>query len=86
LPHLATHGTVHRIAQFTGSRPMAEKKTDKKPGRPPPVGEKRQFLASIDPEILRRMKAAAALRDKTTSLVLEEAAKEWLERHADGKK
>jgi hypothetical protein len=40
----------------------------------------------MDPEIIRRIKSAAALRDKTASVVLEEAAKEWLERHLDGKK
>ena len=40
----------------------------------------------MDPEIIRRIKAAAALRDKTASLVLEEAAREWLDRHSDGKK
>ena len=62
---------------------------DKKPvarGRKPPVGEKKQFLTSMDPDIIRRIKSAAALRDKTASLVLEEAAKEWLDRHKDGKK
>ncbi|WP_245162921.1 hypothetical protein [Bradyrhizobium vignae] len=40
----------------------------------------------MDPDVTRRIKAAAALRDKTASLVLEEAAKEWLDRHQDGKK
>jgi hypothetical protein len=61
---------------------------DKKParGRKPPDGVKKQFLASLDPDIIRRIKAAAALKDKTASLVLEEAAREWLERHADGRK
>ncbi|MET4765234.1 hypothetical protein [Bradyrhizobium ottawaense] len=64
---------------------MAEKKSGT-PGRKPPVGKKKQFLTSMDPEVIRRIKAAAALRDKTASLVLEEAAKEWLDRHQDGKK
>jgi hypothetical protein len=57
---------------------------DKKPatrGRKPPEGEKKQFLTSMDPDVIRRIKAAAALRDKTASLVLEEAAKEWLQRN-----
>ena len=40
----------------------------------------------MDPNVIRRIKAAAALRDKTASFVLEEAAKEWLERHQIGKK
>jgi hypothetical protein len=65
---------------------MAEKKTTAKRGRKPPDGEKKQFLTSMDPDIIRRIKAAAALKDKTASLVLEEAAKEWLDRHQDGKK
>ncbi|WP_256474573.1 hypothetical protein [Bradyrhizobium sp. 187] len=40
----------------------------------------------MDPEIIRRIKSAAALMDTTASLVMEEAAAEWLERHQDGKK
>ncbi|OSI65045.1 hypothetical protein BSZ21_21940 [Bradyrhizobium canariense] len=62
---------------------------DRKPatrGRKPPEGEKRQFLTSMDPEVIRRIKAAAALRDKTASLLLEEISREWLDRHQDGKK
>jgi hypothetical protein len=76
---------VFRNAQFTGSL-MAEKKTAGKPGRKPPDGEKKQFLTSMDPTVIRRVKAAAALRDMTASNVLEEAAKEWLDRHQDGRK
>lgn len=64
---------------------MAEKKAGTR-GRKPPAGEKRQFLTSMDPEIIRRIKAAAALRDKTASLLLEEISREWLDRHQDGKK
>jgi hypothetical protein len=64
---------------------MAEKKSAAR-GRKPPEGEKKQFLTSMDPDIIRRIKAAAALRDKTASLVLEEAAKEWLDRHQGAKK
>jgi hypothetical protein len=41
---------------------MAEKKTAGKPGRKSPDGEKRQFLTSRDPNVIRRVKAAAALR------------------------
>ena len=65
---------------------MAEKKKAGKPGRKPPDGEKKQFLTSMDPDVIRRVKAAAALRDMTASTVLEEAAKEWLHRHPDEKK
>lgn len=65
---------------------MADKKQAAKPGRKPPDGTKKQFLTSMDPEVIRRIKAAGALRDKTASWVLETAAKEWLERNPDGKK
>jgi hypothetical protein len=60
---------------------MAEKKKAGRPGRKPPAGTKKQFLTSMDPEVIRRIKSAAALRDTTASLVLEEAAKEWLDRN-----
>jgi hypothetical protein len=85
LPSHATHGTVPGIVQRTGKL-MAEKKPASKRGRKPPDGEKKQFLTSMDPDVIRRIKAAAALRDQTASFVLEEAAKDWLDRHQDGKK
>lgn len=85
LPSHATHGTVPGIVQRTGKL-MAEKKPASKRGRKPPDGEKKQFLTSMDPDVIRRIKAAAALRDQTASFVLEEAAKDWLDRHLDGKK
>ncbi|WP_354214095.1 MULTISPECIES: hypothetical protein [unclassified Bradyrhizobium] len=40
----------------------------------------------MDVEIIRRIKSAAALRDTTASLLMEEISREWLERHQDGKK
>lgn len=64
---------------------MAEKKKGT-PGRKPPPGVKTPFLASIDPAITKRIKSAAALKGTTASLVMEEAAREWLEKHQDGKK
>jgi hypothetical protein len=65
---------------------MADKKPAAKRGRKPPAGEKKQFLTSMAPDVIRRIKAAAALRDQTAIYVLEEAAKEWLDRYEDGKK
>lgn len=65
---------------------MAEKKKAGRPGRKPPPGVKKPLLTSMDPEIIRRIKSAAALRGTTASLVMEQAAAEWLERHQDGKK
>ena len=64
---------------------MADRKSATR-GRKPPAGEKRQFLTSMDPDIVRRIKAAAALRDKTASMLLEDISREWLEKHLDGKK
>lgn len=40
----------------------------------------------MDPDVIRRIKAAAAWRDKTASALLEEISREWLEKHQDGKK
>ncbi|WP_244978443.1 hypothetical protein [Bradyrhizobium pachyrhizi] len=45
--------------------PMTEKKKAGRRGRKPPAGAKRQLLMSMDPEIIRRIKSAAALRDTT---------------------
>ncbi|MET4278540.1 MULTISPECIES: hypothetical protein [unclassified Bradyrhizobium] len=65
---------------------MAEKKRAGRPGRKPPPGVRKQLLTSMDVEIIRRIKSAAALRDTTASLLMEEISREWLERHQDGKK
>jgi hypothetical protein len=56
---------------------MSEKK---KPGRKPPEGEKKQFLTTMDPGVIKSMKLAALEDDITASEALEIAAKEWLER------
>ncbi|MDH2356475.1 hypothetical protein QCM80_38360 [Bradyrhizobium sp. SSUT112] len=54
-------------------RLVAEKKKAGGPGRKPPAGgPKKQMLTSIDPGIIRRIKAAAALKDTTASAVMEE--------------
>jgi len=65
---------------------MAEKKAVGRPGRKAPDGAKKQFLSSMDPEVIRAIKVAAAELDKNASQVLETAAKEWLERYRAGKK
>jgi len=59
---------------------MSDRKTASK-GRKPPEGEKKQFLTKMDPDVIRRIKAAAALRDKTASALLEEISREWLQRN-----
>ncbi|UPJ61477.1 hypothetical protein IVB24_02335 [Bradyrhizobium sp. 192] len=55
-------------------------------GRKPTDGEKRQFLTPMDPKVIRRIKTAVARRDTTASLLRETVAREWLEKHPDGKK
>lgn len=60
---------------------MADAKPSQKKGRKPPQGDKRQFLTSMDPDVIRQIKQAAIGLDKTASEVMEQAAKEWLERH-----
>src|ERR1700694_5506131 len=49
-------------------------------GRKPPPGDIRQFLTTMDPDVIRAIKQAALDVDRTASDVMEEAAKQWLER------
>ena len=65
---------------------MADEESTLRKGRKPPVGKKKQFLTSVDPEVIRAIKVAALATDRTASDVMEEAAKQWLERHHAGKK
>ena len=44
-------------------------------------GDKRQFLTTMDPDVIRAFKQKALDLDRTASDVMEEAAKQWLERH-----
>lgn len=85
MPQPATRGTVFGMAQRT-DRVMADAKPSPKKGRKPPQGDKRQFLTSLDPEVIKQIKQAAIGLEKTASEVMEEAAKEWLQRHHSGKK
>ncbi len=47
-------------------------------GKKPPKGEKRQFLVSMDPKLIRAVKMAALEDDRTASSVIEDAARAWL--------
>jgi hypothetical protein len=60
---------------------MADDKLSPRRGRKPPLGDKRQFLTTMDPEVIRAIKPAALDADRTSSDLVEEAAKQWLERH-----
>jgi hypothetical protein len=61
-------------------------KKSAKPGPKPTLRDTKQFLARMDSDLVRRFKAAAAMRDVTGSVILEMAVREWLERHQDGSK
>jgi hypothetical protein len=52
----------------------------KRKGRKPAEGDKRQFLTTMDPEVIKSIKLAAIEEETSGSLILETAAKEWLER------
>lgn len=52
----------------------------KKRGRKPADGEKRKFLATLHPEVIKHLKLAAIQDDTSASECLEKAAEEWLER------
>jgi Ribbon-helix-helix protein, copG family len=60
---------------------MADVKPSPRRGRKPPQGDKRQFLTTMDPDVIRAIKQRALDLDRTASDVMEQAAKEWLERH-----
>jgi hypothetical protein len=62
-------------------RAMADDKPSPRRGRKPPPGDKRQFLTTMDPDVIRAIKRAALDVDRTASDLMEEAAKQWLERH-----
>ena len=47
-------------------------------GRKPPLGDKRQFLTTMAPEVIRSVKLAALDEDRTASEIMEEAARQWL--------
>jgi hypothetical protein len=58
---------------------VTEKKATLK-GRKPAEGDKRQFLLSIEAEVIKEIKVTALQDDTTASAIMEEAAKQWLER------
>ena len=50
-------------------------------GRKPPEGNKRQFLTTMDPDVIKGVKLVAIDHDTTASIIIETAAQEWLGRH-----
>lgn len=84
-PPLPARETLPSTSQRTGDGTDGGKEKGRQAGTEAAGGRQEALLTSMDPEIIRRIKSAAALRDTTASMVMEEAAAEWLERH-QGKK
>lgn len=59
---------------------MKEPKKPLRKGRKPPDGNKRQFLATMDPDVIKAVKLAAIEDETSASEILEAGAKMWLER------
>jgi hypothetical protein len=59
---------------------MTEQEKPRQKGRIPAPGDKRQFLVSMDAAVIRAIKTAAIDGETTASLIMEEAATQWLAR------
>jgi hypothetical protein len=59
---------------------MVEKKKAPKRGRRSPLGDRRQFLTMMSPDVIKAIKQAAIADDRAAWDIMEEAAKQWLER------
>ncbi len=60
---------------------MVEKrKAAPKRGRRSPVGDRRQFLMMMSPSVIKAVKQAGLEDDRPAWHIMEEAAKQWLER------
>jgi hypothetical protein len=68
-----------KAATRGGSKRKTAPKKTRLMGRKP-RGDKRQFLVTMGPEVIKAIKTAAIADDKTASELMEEAAKDWRER------
>jgi len=61
---------------------MIEKKKASVPkrGRRTPLGNRRQFLMMMSPDVIKAVKQAAIADDRAAWDIMEEAAKQWLDR------
>jgi hypothetical protein len=62
-----------------GNRSMAAKKTARAP-RKKPVGDRRQFLTTMSADVIKAVKQAAIEDDSNAWEIMEEAARDWLDR------
>jgi hypothetical protein len=58
---------------------MVEKKKPKR-GIRSPLGDRRQFLTMMSPDVIKAVKQAGLEDDRPAWDIMEEAAKQWLER------
>jgi hypothetical protein len=75
-----------RIRRARNASNKAEMPTSKeslsasRKGRKVPAGDRRQFLATLDANSIKALKSAVLDDERSASDILEEAAREWLER------
>jgi hypothetical protein len=62
---------------------MVEKKKALKRGQKSPLGDRRQFLTMMSPDVIKAIKQAALEEDRAAWDVMEQAAKQWLEGRKD---
>jgi hypothetical protein len=77
---------VGRFHSLPGS--MGIRMVEKKPKRGPrsPRGNRRQFLTMMSPEVIKAVKQAGIADSRAAWDIMEEAAKQWLERRRKGKR
>jgi hypothetical protein len=82
LPRLATHGTVFLGESRSTDARVIEKKKAQAPkrGRRSAIGDRRQFLTMMSPDVIKAVKQAAIAEDRAAWDIMEEAAKQWLDR------
>lgn len=84
----AIHGTWDgfRANRAATDAKMAEKKKQPTPLKRRPVGDRRQFLTMMSPDLIKSIKLAAIEDDRPAWDVMEEAARRWLEWRKSAKK
>jgi hypothetical protein len=65
---------------------VEKKKKAPKRGRRSPVGDRRQFLTMMSPDLIKSIKLAAIEDDRAAWDIMEEAARQWLERRRSAKR
>jgi hypothetical protein len=82
--------SLQRVGRFPGlpgstDIRMVEKKKPKR-GIRSPLGDRRQFLTMMSPDVIKAVKQAALDDDRAAWDIMEEAAKQWLEQRRKGRR